>query len=67
MVMPGLQDPDAHDHHQVGGRVHAQPGGVHLAHALALQPQRGRQALGRTLATCRWGADGRVARATGMR
>ena len=35
----GLQNPHPHNHHQVGTRIHAQPGRVHLAHALASQPQ----------------------------
>ena len=29
-----LDDPHPQDHHQIGGAVHAQPGGVDLAHAL---------------------------------
>ena len=35
-----LERPDADDHHQVLGRVHAQPGGVHLAHAFHRHPHR---------------------------
>ena len=30
-----LEHPDTDDHHQVFGRVHAQPSGVHFGHALA--------------------------------
>ena len=36
----GLQHPDADDHHQIAGAVHAQPGGIDAAHALARQAQR---------------------------
>ena len=32
----GLQRPHTHNHHQVAGRVHTQPGGIHLAHAFAV-------------------------------
>ena len=35
-----LEHPHAHNHHQVAGTVHAQPGGVHLGHALARNTQR---------------------------
>ena len=35
MLDAGLQRPDTHNLHQVGFAVHAQPGGVDLAHALA--------------------------------
>ncbi len=35
----GRERPHAHDHHQVAGRIHAQPGRVDLGHALARQAQ----------------------------
>ncbi len=43
VVQARLQDPEADDHHQVGRRVHAHPGTVDLAHALATRDrgQRG--------------------------
>ena len=36
----GFDNPDTHDHHQIAGGVHTQPGCIHLAHALAGQAQR---------------------------
>ena len=41
----GAQNPHAHDHHEVGRGVHAQPGRVDLAHALAFQSERGGECL----------------------
>jgi hypothetical protein len=50
MAHTGFEHPHAHNHHQVGGGVHAQPGGVDLAHALAAQAQGAPQGVGNVFA-----------------
>jgi hypothetical protein len=58
----GLERPHPHNHHQVAGRVHAQPGGVDLGHPLSTQAQHACRGAGCVFSDRSDGFFGRVGR-----